>query len=103
FRLCFWVDCHIIRRLPSYPPTSYLLPCILHRYARYILLTLITPLTLLPNHLVVLHYRSEGFISSKQHQATGNVEPDPSLTVATRSAAETFGKTHLGIIGHVKS
>ncbi|CAK5278730.1 unnamed protein product [Mycena citricolor] len=51
----------------------------------------------------VLHYRSEGFISSKQHQATGNVEPDPSLTVATRSAAETFGKTHLGIIGHVKT
>ncbi|CAK5272728.1 unnamed protein product [Mycena citricolor] len=60
------------------PLTSY--PASPHRYARYILFILITPLTLLPNHLVVLCDRSEGFILSKQHQATGNVEPDPSLT-----------------------
>ncbi|CAK5284860.1 unnamed protein product [Mycena citricolor] len=37
-------------------------------------------LSMVERYKVVLHYRSEGFISSKQHQATGNVEPDPSLT-----------------------
>ncbi|CAK5279306.1 unnamed protein product [Mycena citricolor] len=68
---------------------SYLLPPTLppHRYARYILFTFITPLTLLPNHLVAHRDRSEGFISSKQHQATGNVEPDPSLTQKNLSSS----------------